>query len=732
MPSYDEVVQLRDALKEHYGERHEALRKLRRLWHGDFFTQEESRSSLFGFFQDWFAPHAGTGTNLRVVRNFIQQICVKYQTFLSPLPMIRVPVDPPQGEGNRRESNLKERVLYGTWNDGNMSYAHGEIGWYLPLMGDAFLGVWPDFGTSVVRPIVRSPEHAYPVPAETVTGRGNLGLEAIVFSWEVDERWARRMFPKYNPKITPQPGPSRARLSGKQKTTAGAEIEVLEYSDRELYQCWVGGQKVKEIKHGFGFNLFDQVQFVHVPGEMMGHGAVEQIVGLNELYNASISILFEAFLEHAYPSLVLVDPSKAPEQIMRGPGSVIPINPGGQAAYLTPPVQALGTQMGFLGESERAMKESTSMPDVNFGQFKASIVTGRAINELQGAGTGTTIEMVQSNMGQALVSFNSKALYIYRTEFADETIELTGLAPRTIADVIPKMARVKFKGRELTGSLVNDVIYNPHLDPQQKLVMVLQALGGGLVSLKYAREQIGIPDSEAMEEEILGETIQRGLIEGVLQQLQQASPEDASMLEQQIQGIIEGRPVTIPGPPLPALPGLAPADIGGLGGNGQPAPTGPPGGQLPQMPGAVLPQMPGAPPPPGAPTPGGPAPGGPPGGFPPGAVGPEAMFGAPEGPPEQGPLTVDAAIGIFNGLEGIAGRVFLVGQIVQAGTADVVELALTNRGDRQTIADQVPELAGQLRFHVVPDEPDEPWIEVTPGVEPTPGGGQSSIETFAG
>jgi hypothetical protein len=77
----------------------------------------------------------------------------------------------------------------------------------------------------------------------------------------------------------------------------------------------------------------------------------------------------------------------------------------------------------------------------------------------------------------------------------------------------------------------------------------------------------------------------------------------------------------------------------------------------------------------------------------------------------------------------IAGRVFLVGEIVQTGSAaDDIEVALTNPADRQALADGLPQYAGLLAFHSVEAEPTEPYIEVTPGVEPVAGGAEKDLE----
>lgn len=86
------------------------------------------------------------------------------------------------------------------------------------------------------------------------------------------------------------------------------------------------------------------------------------------------------------------------------------------------------------------------------------------------------------------------------------------------------------------------------------------------------------------------------------------------------------------------------------------------------------------------------------------------------------------AIQAFQGLTDIQGRVFLVGQIVQAGQSNDIEIAVTEPSDRQKISQQLPQYSGQLVFHGVSAEPSEPHVEVTPGVVAKPGGTQPSLE----
>jgi len=74
-----------------------------------------------------------------------------------------------------------------------------------------------------------------------------------------------------------------------------------------------------------------------------------------------------------------------------------------------------------------------------------------------------------------------------------------------------------------------------------------------------------------------------------------------------------------------------------------------------------------------------------------------------------------AAIGQIQGLQG---KVFLVGEIVATGqTSGPVEIAVTVKADSQLIQSSVP---FQVQIHVITGKPSEQSVEVTPGVTPTP------------
>ncbi len=693
--SYEDVLEYKNQLEDAYRDRHEEHRKLRDYWHGRYWEMTDTATNpLTSIFKDLTAKSASVGPDVRLVNNILQQVCVKFQTFLSPLPMIRCYIDPPGTQTRRAQSTLKERYLYGQWSAGQMSRKLTDMSWYLPLMGDCFLGAFPDMKKKLVSPILRSPEYAYPIPSY------DGGMSGTIFAWEVPESSVKRAFPNYVLKADRDKGRFDKWPISRRRRIVDPKVTLLEYSDGKEFARWADGVKLNGIEHNFGFNLFEQIKFISVPDEVWSHGAVEQAVNLVEMGNALYSLMFQSVLENVFPTLVLINPSKAPEEIERGPGSVIPINEGGGVEWLHPPVESINAHESFMGFNDQTIKQATSMPDVNFGQFKASIVTGKAINELQGAGTGSVVEMVQGvGIGSGLVAWNEKAIYMGQTMFKDDTIQLFGTETGSIADLNPRRFALTLKGKQLVGSPRNDVVFSPHLSMHEKIVMGLQMAGAGLVSKQWQREQVGIPDSDAMDEEILAEAIQDAVLGSMVQGIQaEPTAENAEEIEKQAAGFLAGR--TTPHP-LTQMPQGIPAQLGA-------APGAQPGGPAP----------PGATPP--APGPSMSA------GARPAAGGQAPTAGAasagitptPEAsqPTKAGVTTLDQAIGIFQSLTGIIGRVFLVGEIVDTGqTDDVIDVAVTESADRATIMGQLPQLAQRLEIHVIEGEPNEKHVEVTPG-----------------
>lgn len=707
--SFDQALALKNQYTELYRTRHEAFRSLRRYWHGDYWNRKDGEHGrpIVSIFRDLGGAgnNYDTGPDLKLVYNIIHEVVNKYQTYLSPLPLIRMWADR-ETDTAKAQATLKQRFLYGFWDASNMDRLNNNIGWYLPLMGDCYLAIHPDFDTNIPRALIRSPEFAFPIPSFDKHGEN-----AVIFAWSVHESVATANFKEYQAPIQEMRQKRQGRF--KRGQAPDQHVQIIEYSDQSEWHRWItpvggedgegqGAQEINGVVHNLGFNLFDHLKFIEVPDEVFGHGAVEQAINMNEMSNALLSLMYQAILENVFPRLILENPQAAPEEIESGPGAVIPLNAGGKAYYLQPEGPAIQGQADFMRNTELQIRNATGMPGVNFGESPAtSIVTGKAVNELQGAGTGSMIEMVQgTGIGVGISNLNSKAITIAQRMFRDDNMLLFGQAYNNMTALVPERFQLNIKGKQLIGSPRNDVIFAPALNDHEKLVMMLQGLGGGLWSKKYAREQIGVVDAEQMREEVLAEQVEDMVLAAVTNQFQQAgAPEQgAEAVEDQAFAYLQGSTSTPH--PLLSMPG------GAGGGSPAPAPPGaPPGGPSPgggplmgQLPGGgqtVSPPLalaPGAAPPVGAP---------PSGGAPASPGGPAA--GA------SGAVTVADAISAFKGVQ-LQGKAWLVGEIAARGTTSgPVEIAITDKADQPTLQQAAP---FPVMFHIVTGEPKEQSVPI--------------------
>jgi hypothetical protein len=161
-----------------------------------------------------------------------------------------------------------------------------------------------------------------------------------------------------------------------------------------------------------------------------------------------------------------------------------------------------------------------------------------------------------------------------------------------------------------------------------------------------------------MQEEIFGEGVEDGVLGAIIGELQaQPNPQAADDAEKKAHAYLQGQ---TGGNPAPSVGQASPAL---LAGGPQGPPAGPPNGAPPPLPAGSS-----------APPPAGPPP------------------QAPQGPPPQGAtggnsntVSLEEAQSAFQQVQGLVGRVFLVGEIVIRGETDSdIEVALTDKADQDT------------------------------------------------
>ena len=104
--SYDDAKQLLNELEPRHQDRHSQHARLRDVWHGRYWdNNDDQQGGIAGIFRDLTKRTSTTGPDIKLVRNLVFDVCVKYQTYLSSLPMIRTFVDIP-GPGASHKTML--------------------------------------------------------------------------------------------------------------------------------------------------------------------------------------------------------------------------------------------------------------------------------------------------------------------------------------------------------------------------------------------------------------------------------------------------------------------------------------------------------------------------------------------------------------------------------------------------------------------------------------------------
>src|ERR1017187_8970293 len=118
------VRELKTSYQDKYALTHEKFKRLREVYQGKWWelaARESEARSITSIFRDLGKANRASLPPIRVARPIVWQICVKYQTFLAPTPMVSYYIDPPETAQSRDEMTTKERYTLGVWRAGMMS-----------------------------------------------------------------------------------------------------------------------------------------------------------------------------------------------------------------------------------------------------------------------------------------------------------------------------------------------------------------------------------------------------------------------------------------------------------------------------------------------------------------------------------------------------------------------------------------------------------------------------------
>lgn len=692
-----DVYALMNMLEGRYGDTHQTFTHLRNFWNGKMWQDDATMTrSLISVFRD--LRHGGAGADsdpdVRVTLPLVEAIVAKFMALLTAPPQISV-IRPPIGyAGLRKDETVRaladqnEKYLYGLWEQNRVGKLFGRQAFYLPLFGSCFVGIHPNFKDKTMKILVRSPEVAYPV-----WEHGYMNLRAIGFRWRMPQDLAVQNYGPASLSFLDEMGADSKvkEILGLGKKEA-KQVDVVEFWDENSKRTMINGRTIEYVEHKLGFCPWMESSFYDVPDEPFGKGVIEGNAGLFQKMNLLDSLELQSVIENVFARIVIINPAVAPEDIDNGPGGVIPVGQGGDVRWVSPPATTTDLSAS-LGRSLDMVQRGTHLPGSMYGEGVATSITTGAAQHESTLPTGNVIDYVQGNIADTWVRINEMAIDMTGKIFGNRDVVYFGRQYHESGIfATPQQFAITLKGSDLKGWTRHSLTFSPLLNMHEKVVIGLQLGGGGIVSKRWQRDQIGIVDNDAMAEEILTEMRLDQTTAGLMQGLQ-AGQFDATYVEQAFIALEKGG--TLPAPPAPALPAGA-------------APGSPPGA----VPGGGLPPLP----PPPMPAPG---PAGTPAPAPPGA-------GDIPTPDANYDFTLQGAIGDFQRIKKVKGKVWLVGEVVQkGGTNGPIEVMLTEAADKSTIINGLPdEYHGKLQFHVRPngDLPSEPHVDVTPGAKAAKGG----------
>ena len=703
MLSSPDIIATLETLEERYGPPHQTFRHLRRFWEGKIWQDEAAMTrSLVSVFRD--LRHGGASADsepdVRVTLPLIEAVVSKFMAQLNTVPAINV-ITPPIGyKGRRIEETCRaladqnEKFYYGLWEQNRIDRHFNRQAWYLPLMGGCFQGVHPDFDAKTMRFLTRSPEHAYPIWDSEFEN-----IEAMGFKWEIPVDQAVRAYgPEVAAYVNPKGNGIRGMFTFGQRRPQRQLLQIVEFWDGDSKTTIVQDHVVQQVQHNLGFCPWVHTPFYDVPDTPFGKGVIEGNVPLFQKMNMLDSLELQAIIENVFARMVIINPAVAPEDIDNGPGGVIPVGVGGDVKWVNPPSTTTDLS-NSMNRSMDFLQRGTSLPGSMFGEGVASsITTGKAQSESM-MPTGSLIEYVQGNIANSWERLNEYCVDMTQALFANRKVVYFGRQYTqtgwAAALEQPKRFMQTIKGSDLDDWTRHELTFLPQLNMHEKVVMGLQLAGGGLVSKRWQRDQIGIVDNDAMQEEIMAEMQLDQKLAAVMGLAQSGQITDPTQIEAWFLSAEKGGTTPPPGagapaaapPMLPMPPGPAPAG----------APPAPASGDQ-TLPGAINPGSADNAPPAGMPTP-------------------------PQSAPGQ--FTLSGAVGDFSRIKKLKGKVYLVGEIVVKGSTDgPIEVDLTDNIDKSTIINALPdEYDGQLTFHTVNGTPNEQYVEVGPGhTDATPAG----------
>lgn len=422
-----------------------------------------------------------------------------YASLVGRMPTVRV--EPPDAsEQGEQKAELLTKFLYSTFELSRMGYQQAQAGWYLSALGDSVYVLEPEPEELRVVWNVTSPRVCWPT-----FWHGYRRFE--VFDLITAEVWTRQEL-RRQWGVTPE-------------TDGDRDCTVITYLSPHQRTVLVGTRVVQRVSHvewDLGFCPAVWV-FNKVTGQM-GMSDIGQSLEQQDFLDFAFNVWADGIVHMTYPMIGIKNPLNIGQDApMIGPGAP-PVTLHGDGDIIVRNTQADPRALEqIISQTLQDINAATGSSQVRQeGQMKSSIVTGRAVQSVQGP-QSTRIDFKQSVLGDAIRAANRMTLAMQ--EKAPVLSKFKGpiygnyrgnsfVEEFDASKDIDGWYRTKVTWQQLVG-----------MNLQQKVAVAYEGQMAKLWDDLEAREIIGVEDPIGMRKRISTQMLAEAELQGQMAQTQQ-------------------------------------------------------------------------------------------------------------------------------------------------------------------------------------------------------------------
>ena len=462
------------------------------------------------------------GIDANVVANFIDIVARDLSEVMAPLPAVNCSSANQSDDKARKFSDKRTRIASNYFAHSDLSVQmYSGADWYITY---GFLPFMIELDDEAKMPRIRleNPIGAYP----EFDRYGRCVAFAKRYTMTLGELVAE--FPEYTPQLLGVDG---------YEQDLNAQIEMIRYYDEDQSVIYIPNRKnliLSRAKNPIGKMMVVVARKPSIDGDLRGQ--FDDILGIQLLRNRFALLAMEAAEKSVQAPIIL--PDDVDELQLGGDAIIRTRNPAGaRRLELSIPQGAFIEQQALNQE----LRIGARYPEGRTGNIDASIVTGQGVQALMGA-FDTQVKSAQAIFAAAMRDVITLCFRVDE-EIYPEQKTIRGVDAGSPYEITYKPSK------DIKGDYTADVRYGmlAGLNPAQGLIFMLQALGGGLISVDMAMRELPFGINVTQEQEKIEVEGMRKALVSSMQSYAQAIPQmamqgqDPTKIVQQFAEVIKAR-----------------------------------------------------------------------------------------------------------------------------------------------------------------------------------------------